>query len=349
MADQLGQKPDSQILIYQAENGETKLEVRLENETVWLTQKLMAELFQTTPQNITMHLDNIYTEGELTPEATCKDFLQVQKEGSRQVQRTRKFYNLDAIISVGYRIKSLIATRFRQWATNRLREYIVKGFVLDDERLKKVQNIGSDYFDELLERIRDVRSSEQRFYYKIREIYKLAVDYDPKAEETIEFFKAVQNKLHFAVAGKTAAEIIAGRADASKPNMGLTSWKSDKVRKSDVTIAKNYLNGEEIEALNRIVSMYLDFAEDQAKRHRQIFMRDWRKKLDSFLQFNERNILDHAGKISHEMAKERAEIEYDKFSHKRIRTRDESLNDFDEFAKQVEADKKRLEGGRDGG
>lgn len=242
----------------------------------------MAELYQTTPQNITLHLKAIYEKGELESQATCKEFLQVQYEGSREVSRNRKFDNLPAIIAVGYRVRSPRGTQFRRWATERLNECLVKGFTMDDERLKAVRNIGSDYFDELLERIRDIRSSEKRFYQKIRDIYKLAVDYDPKAEETQEFFSIVQNKLHFAIAGKTAAELIAERADAAKPNMGLTSWKGAKVRKGDVTIAKNYLNAAEIEGLNRIVTMYLDFAEDQARRHRQIFMREWREKPDAF-------------------------------------------------------------------
>jgi len=334
-------RPDSQIIIYQTESGQTKIEVRLQDETVWLTQKLMAELFQTTPQNITMHLNNIFAEGELDENSTCKHFLQVQTEGKRQIKRTRRFYNLEAIIAVGYRVKSHRGTQFRRWATERLTEYVVKGFTMDDERLKNVQNIGSDYFDEMLERIRDIRSSEQRFYHKIKEIYKLAVDYDPKAEDTVEFFKAVQNKLHFAISGYTAAEIIAGRADASKPNMGLTSWKGEKVRMRDVTIAKNYLNEEELEALNRVVTMYLDFAEDQAKRHKQIFMRDWRKKLDSFLQFNERNILTHAGTITHELAAAKAEDEYEEFNRKRIQEKDKKKNDFDETVKKLEAAKKK--------
>ncbi len=332
-------QPDSQIIIYQTESGRTKIEVRLVDETVWLTQKLMAELFQTTTQNITLHLNYIYTEGELLEAATCKEFLQVQAEGNREVKRTRKFYNLEAIIAVGYRVRSNRGTQFRRWATERLNEYVIKGFTLDDERLKQVKNIGSDYFDELLERIRDIRSSEKRFYLKICDIYKLAVDYDPKAEETLDFFKAVQNKLHFAISGKTAAEIIAERADASKPNMGLTSWKGDKVRKQDASISKNYLNAAELDALNRIVSMYLDYAEEQAKRHRQMFMRDWRKKLDSFLEFNERNILDHAGKISHELALEKAETEYEKFHRNRIQDEDDWDSDFDKFVKRMEAQK----------
>ncbi len=335
---------NSEIILYQTESGKTKIEVRLQDETVWLTQKLMAELFQTTPQNITLHINNIYAEGELDEAATCKEFLQVQTEGNRNVRRARKYYNLEVIIAVGYRVRSHRGTQFRRWATEKLNEFVVKGFTMDDERLKKVQNIGSDYFDELLERIRDIRSSEQRFYFKIREIYKLAVDYDPKAEETIEFFKAVQNKLHFAIAGQTAAEIVAKRADASKPNMGLTSWKGDKVRKSDVSIAKNYLNKEELKALNRVVSMYLNFAEDQAQRHKQIFMRDWRKKLDSFLEFNERNILDHAGKITHEMAKELAEAEYEKYNQQRLR---KFTDDFEKLVEKVETENKQTKDRKD--
>ena len=241
------------------------------------------------------------------------------------------------IISVGYRVKSHVATRFRQWATQQLQEYIVKGFVLDDERLKQGVNIGSDYFDEILERIRDIRSSEKRFYQKIRDIYKLAVDYDPKAEETLEFFKIVQNKLHFAISGKTAAELISERADASKPNMGLTAWKGVKVRQGDVTIAKNYLNEKEMEQLNRIVTMYLDYAEDQAKRHRQIFMRDWRKKLDAFLKFNERDILEHAGAVTKEVADALALEHYEVYNKQRLKSEAEAemLAD-DEALKMIE-------------
>lgn len=292
----------SEIVVYQTEDGQTKIEVRLEQETVWLTQSAIAELFQTTPQNITLHLRNIYEDGELDESSTCKDYLQVQQEGDRRVQRARKFYNLEVIIAVGYRVKSLRGTRFRIWATERLREYLVKGFVMDDERLKEGVNIGADYFDELLERIRDIRASEKRFYQKIRDIYKLACDYDPHADDTLEFFNIVQNKLHWAISGKTAGELIAQRADATKPNMGLTSWKGSKVRKGDVAVAKNYLNAEEIEQLNRIVVMYLDYAEDQAQRRTPLYMRDWRQKLDAFLKFNERDILKHAGKVSMEVA-----------------------------------------------
>jgi hypothetical protein len=306
------------FLLYSTEDGREKIEVRLENETVWMTQSAMAELFQTTPQNITLHLKGIYSEGELSEEATCKENLQVQSEGNRQVERSRKFYNLPVILAVGYRVNSHRGTQFRKWATERLNEYLVKGFTMDDDRLKEGTNIGSDYFDELLERIRDIRASEKRFYQKIRDIYKLAVDYDPKAEETLAFFKVVQNKLHFAVSGKTAAELIAERTDASKLNMGLTSWKGAKVRKTDVVVAKNYLNEKEIKGLDRIVGMYLDYAEDQAKLHRQIFMRDWRAKLDAFLKFNERQILANAGKVTKEIADKLANEQYELFDKHRL-------------------------------
>ncbi len=308
----------SEIILYRTEDGKTRLEVRLEHESIWLTQAAMAELFQTTPQNITLHLKEIYNTGELSPEATCKENLQVQNEGGRQVERARKFYNLPVIIAVGYRVNSIRGTQFRQWATERLNEYLVKGFTMDDERLKQGVNIGSDYFDDMLERIRDIRSSEKRFYQKIRDIYKLAVDYDPEAEETLEFFSIVQNKLHFAISGKTAAELIYERADAKKPNMGLTSWRGAKVRRQDVTIAKNYLNEKEMEGLNRIVTMYLDYAEYQAKRHKQIFMRDWRKKLDAFLKFNEHEILDNLGKVSKEVADNLALGHYEVFNQHRL-------------------------------
>jgi len=335
--------PDqSRLLLYRTEDGRTGVEVRLQDETVWMTQATMAELYQTTPQNITLHLKAIYQEGELDPLATCKEFLQVQAEGSRKVSRNRKFYNLPAIIAVGYRVRSPRGTQFRRWATERLNEYLVKGFTMDDERLKAVRNIGSDYFNELLERIRDIRSNEKRFYQKIRDIYKLAVDYDLQAPETQEFFSIVQNKLHFAIAGKTAAELIAERADAARPNMGLTSWKGAKVRRGDVSIAKNYLDASEIEGLNRIVTMYLDYAEDQAKRHRQIFMRDWRAKLDAFLQFNERDILKHPGKVSKAVADQLALEQYEIFHQHRLaeEARDETLADDAELKRFLEGNGK---------
>ena len=303
---------NSQIIIYQTENGETKLDVRLQDETIWLPQKAMAELFQTTPQNITIHLKNIYEEDELKEVATCKDFLQVQKEGNRQVQRKQKFYNLDAIISVGYRIKSHIATKFRQWATKQLREYIVKGFVLDDERLKN-PDLPYDYFEELLRRIQDIRTSEKRFYRKITDIYAISVDYDPTLDISIAFFKTVQNKMHWAITGQTAAEIIHKRADSSKPYMGLTNWRGEKLRKQDVTIAKNYLNENELLALNNLVEQYLIFAQGQAMRRIPMYMKDWIIKLDGFLTLNDRDILNNAEKMSNQMAKELAESEYEKY------------------------------------
>ncbi len=308
----------SELILYRTEDGKTKLEVRLQDETVWLTQKMMADLFQVAVPTINEHIKNIYAEGELMPAATIRKFLIVQKEGGREVSRNVDFYNLEMIVAVGFRVRSPRGTQFRKWAIERINEYLVKGFTMDDARLKEGVNIGSDYFDEVLERIRDIRSSEKRFYQKIRDIYKLAVDYDPKAEETLEFFSIVQNKLHFAISGKTAAELIAERADAKKPNMGLTSWKGAKVRRTDVTVAKNYLNEKEMEGLNRIVTMYLDYAEDQAKRHRQIFMRDWRAKLDAFLKFNERDILDNPGKVSKEIADKLALEQYEIFNQNRL-------------------------------
>jgi len=341
MAENLPMKNSSQILIYPTERGQTKIEVRLENETVWLTQKLMAELFQTTKQNISLHIQNIYNEGELPPEATVKEYLTVQKEGDRQVSRTVDFYNLDMIISVGYRIKSHVATRFRQWATQRIREYIVKGFVLDDERLKNPDQ-PFDYFDELLRRIQDIRTSERRFYQKITDIYATSIDYDPTVEISIDFFKTVQNKLHWAITGKTAAEIVYLRADGSKPKMGLTSWRGDKVRKTDVTIAKNYLNEEELRALNNLVEQYLVFAEGHAMRRIPMHMNEWLEKLNGFLELNDRDILEHAGKISHDMAKELAESEYNKFNIERIRWNDGKESDFDKVVKQIETKAKRL-------
>lgn len=333
----------SQLIIYRTEDGKTKLEVRLEHKSIWLTQAAMAELFQTTTANINMHIKSIFAEGELSPEGTIKENLIVRKEGMREVKRQVLFYSLTVIIAVGYRVNSARGTQFRQWATERLNEYLVKGFTMDDERLKQGANIDSDYFDEVLERIRDIRASEKRFYQKIRDIYKLAVDYDPKAEETLEFFRIVQNKLHFAVSGKTAAELISERVDAYKPNMGLTSWKGAKVRPGDVTIAKNYLNAKEIEQLNRIVTMYLDYAEDQARRHRQIFMRDWRQKLDAFLKFNERDILRDAGKVTKEVADKLALEQYERFNAHRLKQEAvaEMLADDAQF-KQIEEKIKRL-------
>lgn len=327
----------SQIIIYTTEKGETKLEVRLENETVWLTQKLMAELFQTTVPNINMHLKNIFDEGELKEEATIKDCLIVQTEGSRAVERNHIFYNLDAIISVGYRIKSSVATRFRQWATKHIKEYIIKGFVLDDERLKN-PDLPFDYFEELLKRIQDIRTSERRFYQKITDIYATSADYDPTDEKSILFFQTVQNKMHWAISGKTAAEIIAQRTDSNKPNMGLTNWRGAKPRKQDAGIAKNYLNEPELSALNNLVEQYLIFAQGQAMRRIPMYMNDWIEKLHGFLKLNDRNILQHAGKISHQKAIEKAEKEYDKFN---LKMNNAIESDFDRVIKKVETTKKK--------
>ena len=328
---------ESRILFYQSEDGTSRIEVRLEEGTVWLPQVLIAELYQTTKQNISLHIRNIFDESELQPDATVKEYLTVQHEGSRAVQRRVVYYNLDMILAIGYRVRSHRGTQFRVWATERLREYLVKGFVLDDIRLKEGRSIGADYFDELLERIRDIRASEKRFYQKIRDIYRLAIDYDPRADTTLAFFKTVQNKLHWAITGHTAAELIADRADARKPNMGLTSWKGAKVRKGDVTVAKNYLNEEEIRNLNRIITMYLDYAEVQAERRQPIYMKDWVQKLDAFLQFNEREILTGSGQVSMEVAKRLALEEYVKFSRRRITEDDEEAEaEFERTVKELE-------------
>ncbi len=329
----------SQIIIYQTETGQTKIDVRLENETVWLTQKQMAELFQTTPQNITIHLKNIFEEGELQEDATCKDFLHVQKEGNRIVERNQKFYNLDAIISVGYRIKSHVATKFRIWATQRIKEFIVKGFVMDDERLKN-PDLPFDYFEELLRRIQDIRTSEKRFYQKIVEIYATSVDYDPTLETSVLFFKTVQNKMHWAITGQTAAEIIKSRADSKKPYMGLTNWRGEKPRKQDVSIAKNYLNEEELLALNNLVEQYLVFAEGQAMRRIPMYMNDWIEKLHGFLSLNDREILKDAGRVSHELAIGFAENEYEKYRLKEIAENDKQQDDFEKTVKKIEQNSK---------
>lgn len=323
-----------QFLVYASEDGQIKIEVRLEDETVWLTQQHMAELFQTSQQNISLHLRNIYDEGELQREATHKEYLSVRREGTREVARTLDFYNLDAIISVGYRIKSAIATRFRIWATQKLREFIVKGFVLDDERLKNPDQ-PFDYFEELLRRIQDIRTSERRFYQKITDIYATSIDYDPTHPQSIRFFQTVQNKLHWAITGQTAAEIIHERADSDRPHMGLTNWRGTKVRKGDVAIAKNYLNENELAALNNLVEQYLLFAEAQAMRRSPMTMNDWIAKLNAFLTVNDRQILDHAGKVSHELATEIAEKEYDKFNQRRIREADRTESDFDAAVKKL--------------
>lgn len=308
-------KPE--MLIYQNEDGKIKLEVRFEDENIWLTQQLMAELFDTTKQNVGLHLKNIFNEGELNPGSVVKESFTTAADGK---QYRTLFYNLDAIISVGYRIKSLTATRFRIWATQQLKEYLIKGFVLDDERLKNPPGAKTplpDYYDELLARIRDIRASEKRVYLRVRELFALAYDYQPQDPETQVFFSIMQNKLHFAATGFTAAEIIKTRANHLLPNMGMTSWKEGKLRKTDVAIAKNYLSETEIEELNRIVVMWLDYAEDQVTRHNKIFLRDWEMKLDEFMRFNERDIIQGPGSISHAEAVKHAEKEYESFSNDR--------------------------------
>lgn len=299
------------ILIYQSENGLTRIDVRLEQETVWLTQQQMAELFQTSRTNVVEHIQHIYEEGELSPEATCRNFRHVQKEGSRMVAREMLFYNLDMIISLGYRVRSVIATRFRQWATQRLQEYIIKGFTMDDERLKRLG--GGNYWRELLDRIRDIRSSEKVLYRQVLDIYATAVDYDPKSEMSIEFFKIVQNKLHFAVHGHTAAEVIYQRADSEQPFMGMTTFKGDWPTLKDALIAKNYLAEDELKVLNNMVSGYFDFAEIQAMRHVPMYMSDYIHQLDSILSSSGQKLLDNAGSVSHQQTVNKATEEYRKW------------------------------------
>lgn len=312
--------PPGEFLLYETADGKTRVECRFVEETLWLTQALMAELFQTSPQNVTLHLKALYDEGEISRQATCKEFLQVRPEGRRRVQRSVKFYNLDAILAVGYRVRSARGTQFRRWATERLREYLVKGFTLDDERLKNPPVEGAavpDRFEELLERIRDIRASERRMYLRVREIFSMAADYAPTLPETTRFFQFIQNKLHFAVTGKTAAELINERADSKRPNMGLTTWRASGVQKADVTVAKNYLQEPEIGELNRIVTMWLDFAEDQARRRKEVFLKDWAERLDAFLKFNDRNVLEGDGSVSGKQATAHAESQYEEFASER--------------------------------
>jgi hypothetical protein len=308
-----------EIVLYQTDDGRTRVECRFADDSIWLTQRLMAELFQVGVNTVNYHIKEILKDLELRPESTIRKYRIVQIEGARQIARQVEHYNLDMILAVGYRVRSPRGTAFRQWATARLSEFLLKGFALDDERLKHPPGPGiPDYFDEMLERIRDIRSSERRMYLQVRNILALAADYDPSDNETQHFFQIVQNKLHFAATGKTAPELIAERADHTKPNMGLTSWKGPVVRKGDVTVAKNYMNENEIAELNRIVVMFLDYAEDQARRRKQVFMRDWRAKLDEFLRFNERDVLSGAGHISREEADRQAAGEYDLFHGRRL-------------------------------
>lgn len=307
-------RPDQsqgEIVIYQAEDGITKVECRFVDETVWLTQQQMAELFHTSRSNIVEHIGHIYEEGELDEVSTCRKFRQVRLEGNRQVTRELPFYNLDMIISLGYRVKSLIATQFRRWATERLKEYMIKGFTMDDERLKNLG--GGNYWHELLERIRDIRSSEKVMYRQVLDLYATSVDYNPRSAESVAFFKMVQNKLHYAAHGYTAAEVIYERADADKPFMGLTTFSGDFPTAKDIGIAKNYLTEEELRVLNQMVSGYFDFAEVQAIRHRPMYMSDYVEQLDNILRATGEEVLTHAGKISHAQAKEKAKAEYKRY------------------------------------
>jgi hypothetical protein len=328
----------SEILIYQTEDGRTRIDVRLEDEAVWLTQTAMAELYQTTKQNISLHLKNLYSEGELVEKRVVKDYLTTATDRKRY---QTNHYNLEAIIAVGYRVRSHRGTQFRIWATQRLREYIVKGFTLDDERLKQAG--GGNYFDELLARIRDIRASEKVFWRKVLDIYASSIDYDPAIDLSREFFSIVQNKMHWAAHGHTAAEIVADRADASQPNMGLTSWSGAKPTKEDAQIAKNYLDHEELDTLNRIVTMYLDFAELQALNRKPMYMRDWISKLDDFLKISDRNVLIHAGQVSHDDAIQKAHAEYAKYRKPKLEEPslvERHFREAIEEAKKIEAERK---------
>ncbi|HBS5719407.1 TPA: virulence RhuM family protein [Klebsiella aerogenes] len=317
--------PAGEFIMFASGDGKVRVECRFESDTIWLSQATMAELYDKDVRTINEHLINIFSEGELAQNSTIRKFRIVRQEGKRQVSREIDHYNLEAILAVGYRVRSSRGTQFRQWATQTLQEYLIKGFVMDDERLKNPP-VGSsavpDYFDEMLERIRDIRASERRVYLRVREIFALAADYQPSLKETTQFFQTIQNKLHFACTGHTAAELIHQRADASLPHMGLTSYRGEEVNKGDVTVAKNYLTQDEVSELNRVVNMWLDFAEDQARRRQQVFLRDWQDKLDQFLQFNDREVMQGAGKVSKKMADEKAQAEYSQFAEQQRRLKE---------------------------
>ncbi len=320
MSKDISSSPVGEVILYQTKDGRARVECRFVEETLWLSQALIGELFGVTTPTVNEHLKNLYDSEELAPEATIRKFRIVRTEGSREVARNIDHYNLEVILAVGYRVRSIRGSQFRRWATDRLREYLVKGFTMDDERLKNPPSPEygiPDYFDELLERIRDIRASEARMYLRVREIFALAGDYDAATMETRTFFQIIQNKLHFAATGMTAAELVQNRADHLLPNMGLTAHKGKQVTKRDVSTAKNYLHEDEISELNRIVTMWLDFAEDQAKRRAQVYMQDWQDKLNSFLEFNDRDVLQGAGKVSHKAAVEHAEEEYEIFADNR--------------------------------
>ena len=324
-------EPGAEFLFYQTEDGRIRLQVRLQDETVWLTQKVMAELFQKDVRTINEHIQNIFEERELTPDSVIRKFRITAADGKNY---ETVHYNLDVIISVGYRVKSLRGTQFRIWATQRLREYIVKGFTMDDDRLKT--RGGGNYFEELLARIRDIRSSEKEFWRKVLEIYATSIDYDPSAEASRQFFATVQNKMHWAVHGQTAAEVIHARADARKPQMGMTNWVGSKPSKGEAVIAKNYLSPEELNVLNRIVTAYLELAEVQALNRQPMYMRDWIAKLDDFLRLTGRDILKHAGKISHEQAIQKAELEFETFHLAQFAEPSQVERDFDAAVKEFE-------------
>ena len=329
----------TEFLVFTSQAGEKGIEVRVADETVWLTQKLIAALFDVDVRTVSEHLQNIFATKELTQDATLRNFRTVQTEGSREVARNVGFYNLDAIIAIGFRVNSVRATQFRQWAIGVLRDFAVRGYVLDKERLKNGAIFEQSYFDNLVAEIREIRASERRFYQKITDIYATAMDYSAEAETTQTFFATVQNKLHFAIHGQTAAELIVGRADSTKEKMGLTSWRNapkGKILKPDVIVAKNYLSEEEIRALDRFVSMYLDYAEDQAERGFPMTMADWAKKLDAFLQFNQRDLLEHPGKVSAEIAKAFAESEFEKYRIVQDRLFE---SDFDRMLRQLPKDR----------
>lgn len=325
------------ILIYQNEKGDTKIDVYFEDDTIWMTQKHIAELYQVDVRTINEHIKNIYADNELEETSTIRNFRIVRLEGSRNVTREIMHYNFDMILAVGYRVRSNVGIHFRRWASGVLTEYTKKGFALNDERLRNPKEFGADYFDELLERIRDIRASEKRLYQKVKDIFALSVDYDPKSEAAQKFFKSVQNKLEYAATGYTAPEIIASRADAQKDNMGLTSFKGAKVRRSDVIVAKNYMSQEEISTLNLIVNMYLDHAELMAKSHREMHMSDWETKLGEFLRFNGREVLENSGKVKRAVAEKLALDQYEKYDANR---RIEESADIDELTDSV----KRLDG-----
>lgn len=326
----MSQNSQLPLALFTSEDGKVQLQLKLADDTLWLTQRQIAELFEKSPKTISEHITNIYDEGELEPDSTIRKFRTVAREGARDVERLLDHYNLEVVLAVGYRVRSNRGTQFRQWATQVLQEYLIKGFAMDDERLKDPsRDISADYFDELLERIRDIRASERRFYQKITDIYATASDYNKNAPISQQFFATVQNKLHWAIHGHTAAELVAERADSSQPNMGLTSWSGGRITKKDVQVAKNYLREDEMKGLNRIVTMYLDYAESQAERRQAMTMQEWATKLDAFLQFNEHSVLTDAGLVSHAVAKQLAEEQYDKFTEQRRIESAKDVSDFD--------------------